>query len=362
MSGRMRGVVGVLGFLAALIATSAGLRALVPPATEYGLEAKLSYLADHRDAFDTIFLGSSRVAYGVDAVAFDARLSELGQARHSFNLGVGGMTTLEANHVLGRVLDLELPNLRTVFIEMGAWDARFYDKKNALSNRSIGWHTVDDTLDALRALPNIPHPPSKDDPSWWRLGEGATHVHAMALHLFAVGQGPRAVASLLRDAPAWRKDDWVDAEDLEQHSGFQDLRTLDDPHRIRGHRVFLEHSEQFKQLVAGIPAGNRSPISLERHFNLDALAAQIERIRAAGAEPVYFTSPSKFALPLGRALAEAGRIPAYFPFNDPDRYPDLYTIGHRNDADHLNGKGAAILGRLLAQAFAERDTSARTQD
>ncbi|MBJ01490.1 MAG: hypothetical protein CMK00_01320 [Planctomycetes bacterium] len=353
-------VAGLLGFSLALGATAAGLRSLVPPPAEYGLAAKLAYLEERGAEVDTLFLGSSRVAYGIDAPAFDRHMAELGKPTHSFNLGVGGMTTLEANQVLTRLLDLRLPALRTVIIEFEAWDARIYDQKNSLSNRSIGWHTPTDTRQALQALGNTPLPTRRDEPRRWRRNESITHLRALALNLFSVGAGPRTLSSLSRADSPWRSDPWLSAADLEERAGFQDLSASDDEFRRRGHEAFLARPGKFTRRVERIPAGNQATVPLANHFNLPALAAQIARLRAAGLRPVYFTPPGKLAQPLGRCLATAGLLPAYLSFNEPLRYPELYAIENRNDADHLNGHGAALLAGHLAREFSALPPPAHT--
>ncbi|MDP6838408.1 MAG: hypothetical protein QF724_05670 [Planctomycetota bacterium] len=346
-----RTIAGLGGFVLALFVTELALRQLVPAPAEYGLEAKLSYLAEAGGDFDTIFIGSSRVAYGVDAVAFDEHMAELGAPTRSFNMGVGGMTTVEANQVLSRVLALELPALRTVVLEFGAWDGRIYDRKNALSNRSIGWHTPGNTWQALVALGNTPLPRRQEHPLTWRLGDFVTHFDALARNLFCVGAGPRTVAGLVASEPAWRRDKWLTVADLEERRGFQDLSAIDDEFRVRGHEEFLKRPGKFTRRVAHIPAQIRAQVPLADHHNLQALAAQIGRIEAAGLRPIYFTPPGKLGQPLGRCLHAAGRLPAYLAFDDPERYPELYALESRNDAVHLNGLGAALLAEHLAREF-----------
>src|SRR5262245_19965519 len=72
-----------------------GLRQLVPWPEEYGLRAKYDWYRDHKDEFDGVFIGSSRVFRGFDPLVVDGELATRGVPARTFNLGVGGMVTFE---------------------------------------------------------------------------------------------------------------------------------------------------------------------------------------------------------------------------------------------------------------------------
>ena len=39
----------------------------------------------------------------------------------------------------------------------------------------------------------------------------------------------------------------------------------------------------------------------------------------------------------------------FLDFSDPERYPELFAVGHRFDRGHLNHAGALLYSRLLAR-------------
>ena len=75
-------------------------------------------------------------------------------------------------------------------------------------------------------------------------------------------------------------------------------------------------------------------------------------IRRAGAEPIYLITPTARPTPELYRLAADGRVPRLLAFNDPERYPDLFTLGHRFDAEHLSTEGARRFSAALAARFA----------
>ncbi|MES2570644.1 MAG: hypothetical protein V4710_11400, partial [Verrucomicrobiota bacterium] len=56
---------------------------------------KLAYFARHRDEYDTLFIGSSRVYRQIDPALFDQVTREAGVPTRSFNLGIDSMFSPE---------------------------------------------------------------------------------------------------------------------------------------------------------------------------------------------------------------------------------------------------------------------------
>ena len=81
--------------LGALLVTSFVYHALLPPSLPEGVAEKLSFFAEHKDEFDTIFLGSSRFYYAISPKNFDRLTRENGAPTRSFNFGIDGMNPPE---------------------------------------------------------------------------------------------------------------------------------------------------------------------------------------------------------------------------------------------------------------------------
>src|SRR5690606_37875443 len=86
---------------------------------------------------------------------------------------------------------------------------------------------------------------------------------------------------------------------------------------------------------------------------LAALEAQLEAVRAAGAEAIFITGPGAEATPAAYTLARRGHLPAFFPLNSPNLHSDLYRPELHFERLHLNDAGAAVASRILADLLAE---------
>src|SRR5437762_14299366 len=77
--------------LAAFIATSAVIHSLQPPMIPKGIAAKLKFFAQHKDEFDTVIVGTSRLYYSISPELFDQTMTENGLPPHTFNFVIDGM-------------------------------------------------------------------------------------------------------------------------------------------------------------------------------------------------------------------------------------------------------------------------------
>ncbi|MHC4384587.1 MAG: hypothetical protein ACYS0J_17355, partial [Planctomycetota bacterium] len=84
-------VIHVVLFLIAFVGTCHLLGAMLPQSPHSTVSLKLDHFAEHKDEYDTIFLGSSHVYRGIDPEAFDRETAALGFPTRSFNFGAAGM-------------------------------------------------------------------------------------------------------------------------------------------------------------------------------------------------------------------------------------------------------------------------------
>ncbi|PYL65067.1 MAG: hypothetical protein DMF20_09405 [Verrucomicrobia bacterium] len=74
--------------LTAFLVTCIGLRAILPfPEIDGGVSQKFRFFAAHKDEFDTLFIGSSRIYFQISPAIFDRVTGESGLPTHSFNFG-----------------------------------------------------------------------------------------------------------------------------------------------------------------------------------------------------------------------------------------------------------------------------------
>jgi len=333
----------VLLGLAGALAGGSLARALVPWPYEYGLRAKVEYFAEHRDEFDTLFLGASTTYYGIVPEVFDAEMASRGYATRSFNFGVGGMTSVEADYVLRRLLELEPGNLRWLFVEAQNWEWNTFDGRNTFSLRNVNWHDLEHTRMAWECLRNTPTPAGAAP--GWKWNKAWLTLRLMSRKYSGAGLGKHVVRR-------WLGLDPVEPSraDLDRARGYVNTDELHDAEWDGRRAEFTRKLDEYPR--ANIDAANRGG-SVKSHRNGLALVGQIRTIRAAGAEAIYYTGPFNFATPVVYRLADADVLPAYFGHNRPADYPALYDPANHTDPNHLNGTGARIWTRILASEFAD---------
>ena len=96
-SAGLRGVIHCAIGLFAFIAGCLAIHHFTPWPRMNEISEKLAYFSRHKDEFDVLFIGSSRVYRGVVPQVFDATLLSRGIASTSLNLGIDGMNVPESS-------------------------------------------------------------------------------------------------------------------------------------------------------------------------------------------------------------------------------------------------------------------------
>lgn len=322
--------------------SSVGVIAPEPPPP--AIDERLSALSREKDSYDTLLFGSSRLYRGVDPAVFDAEAARRGRSTRSFNLAFAGMKPHEANALLRRVLSDPPAQLRYVLIEIDDWSPEISEPlpnqraQNAerYSARALAWHDSSELLSVLRSVWRSDRSPTE------RLDLALSHISHWGARLLNIGSAARAA----------RRE--VDAKPLPPTSrrGFTPYVRADYRRGFTGgfRRQFVESLDEYKATLEAMrnPEAADSPVAA---YNHTALAAQIASVRAAGLEVIYVLPPRGEPTPHLSALAAQRDIPTLLDFSNPDRYPELFTIEHRFDYQHLNPPGAKIFSRRLAEEF-----------
>lgn len=336
----------ILGFLVAFVVTTLSIHRLVPWPEEFGLRAKFEYYRDHKDEFDAIYVGSSRLFRGLEPAIVDAEMAQRGHPIRSFNLGFGGMTTFEQDFVLRQTVGLKSSKLRWIFFEGGPWDPADYFLSNKFTSRSIFWHDNYGTLQALHSVVLAKKPPLEK----WLIAY--THLQLWAMKTNNMGQGKAVVSSLLgitNDSALRGLSDETVAEGL----GYQALEDVPSADPDAAHKALMERRSDFESRIARIPAWNAQELDVES-YNFDALRAQYQLAREANATLVYILPPNHEGNSDRLRLHERGDIPILFDYSDPAKYPEFFQIEKRFDQMHLNKDGALLFSRQFAADFAEQ--------
>ena len=293
-----------------------------------GISQKYLHFAQHRDAYDTIFVGSSRFYHHIIPRQFDAAVAAAtGQQLRSFNFGYDAMWPPESYYMLRQILALRPTRLRWVFIDLMDIDQKLNEQYTG-TMRMAYWHDWRHTRLAVEEILRSTGP---------TLGQSrllADHAALFAKQLLNFGRG----AEWFEDRLAWKKKDWAPPKDWRETEGYKAGPADPLPADARG---------DFVQRVSGLktdpPLAQLSPVL---HAAMTDLIAEV---RAAGAQPIFVLSPTVLAREF---FAPPPTGAQFIAFNDPQKYPQLYDPEVRYDTWHFNPRGAALFTDLLAERFA----------
>jgi hypothetical protein len=334
--------------LTAFLITCIGLRAVLPfPEIDGGVSQKFRFFAAHKDEFDTLFIGSSRVYFQISPAIFDRVTLEGGKPTHSFNFGIGGMYLPESAYLLEQILNLKPRKLKWVFIEYDEMQP-YSSPENKTSRRALYWADWERTSLVLRKLAD-----AGTDALWllnlkklWdivlrRKDEADTFKHVIfhtaqfEKNFTNVGRAPDILNFLSR-----RDGDRRDANYLGAAADGYVAR----PGEMSANRVTAYQSA----LGLGMRAKTTTFLS---PYTVEAYRQCAQKIRAIGAAPIFLVTPSLKQLNIayqGDAQPPGGIVMA---FNDPQGYPNLYASSARRDREHLTKSGADEFTRVVATNF-----------
>lgn len=327
--------------------TASTLRTVVPEPDRGAVSDKLAWFEAHRDDYDVLFFGSSRIYRGVIPPLFDQEMARRGHPVRSFNFGVAGMGTHETSALVRQVLSMEPRRLRWVVVELDGWSAAL-PEPNRFKRRTVGWHDPAETVSVLRTLALTPdgevEPAERLELAW-------SHLLHLGAWTTGAGRGRHWVEAARRGKRRPReRPDYGDGGGFEPFS--ESAYGTPSTHPFR--RRFLELVPVYRQAVARLAeADGTDPAAppLDR-ASAEALERQVSSIRRAGAEPVHVVTPTIQPTPgLGRS-ADANGGSGVLAFNDPERYPELFAVENRFDAEHLTTRGAELFTTSLAERFA----------
>ena len=332
------------------------------------IEKKFAYFAAHKDEFDCVFIGSSRVMNQISPRVFDQTMAAAGHPCRSINLGYAAMFLPESALLVDRVRALHPARLRTMVIELSTHTPR-RDEDRALTAREIYWHRPVGTALACAAVMTDPSPTFSMTERAEQLWRQWSILARCLLHLDnGSGLLEHLLATPHRRATTRRPSTEVLGPDLD---GFIPLVTTlgqgkTGVFKTGGSAIDLgDYQASVAALRAGGEALSPAPAVPEwgAAFGQTVFRAlvrgQVSTLKGAGIEPVYFIGPVTTREQPMLDLATQDVIPKLLAFNDPAAYPKLYRPELRADRYHLNARGAEILTLLLAQRLAAPAPPAR---
>jgi len=318
------------------LATAAVIHSLLPPMIPKGIAAKLKYFSEHKDEFDTVIVGTSRLYYSAAPEVFDATTRENGLTTHSFNFGIDGMHPPENFYVLEQILKTNPRNLKWVVLELGDIQTRW---DNILgTRRALYWHDEPRTaLTQKKAL----------NP------RGTAGWFVKIIRLWVARRDLISNLGLFgkQFANAGRVADLLPEAERERYANAaSELGPRGDGYRPAGDAMSAERAIDFKKRLAeeisGATTKYLDPATESGYRNA---AAQIRR---AGATPVFVVTPIIFQT-TSRFRQEPPPAPI-LAFNDARKFPQFYDAKVRIDDGHLTRPAAEDFCRALAREFVRR--------
>ena len=333
---------------AAFLITCAGLRVVLPfPEIDGGVSQKFRFFAAHKDEFDTLFIGSSRVYFQISPAIFDRVTREHGLPTHSFNFGIGGMYLPETSYLLEQILNQKPRNLRWVFIEYDELQTK-WSSENQTSRRALYWADWKRVSLLLRKLTD-----AGTDPFW--LPNPATlrdivlrqedEKNTRSLLTFYAGQFEKNYTNVARAADVlghfFRRDT--------KGRRARYLGVASDGYVTRPNRMSPNQVAAYERgLAAAMAQTDTHPLSL---YAVEAYRQCAQEVRNIGAAPIFLITPSTTQINV--ATEGTGLTGVMMAFNNPGTYPSLYRSSVRRDGQHLTKSGAEEFTRVVAANFVE---------
>jgi hypothetical protein len=317
----------------AFLATSALIHALLPPMVPKGVAAKLEFFTQHKDEYDTVIVGTSRLYYSVSPEIFDQTTRENGLATRTFNFGIDAMHPPENFYVLEQILKTKPRNLKWVVLEMGdiqtKWD-------NILgTQRAVYWHDWPRTVLTLKKAMN----PRGTAPWFIQATRLWLARRDLISNLTLCGRLFTNAGRAAEFLPSEKRERFRDAD--------VEIGPFRNGYRGAGDAMSPERAAIFQQRLAQeVSEASQKFLDPATEQGYRKAAAQI---RQAGAAPLFVVAPVIFqSIARFRQSPPPARLVA---FNDSRKYPALFDTRVRIDDGHLTNEGAAEFTRLLAQEF-----------
>lgn len=343
---RQHVIIALVSFMVAASLLHQIIPSAIAPLNASVIGPKYAYYQAHKDDYDALFFGSSRVHYHISPEVFDRVASEAGVPLKSFNFGVAGLKPMQTYVLLRDILQDPPAHLKWVFCE----DVLDFggERLGAIpTHRSIYWHTAANTRLAINYVLSNPYSTLLE-----KVGYTLSHLAPFLSNQLNVG----------RIFYRWFPDHHPLAEDTTEVALYlanEGYLPLTEESATR--EDFLNTLDSYQKDVAQLAEAKRKPITandavyfepVEQPYyqHLEKITTAIE---AAGATPIFVVAPTTIDKSTIHRAYYLKKIPHLLSFNHPDEYPKLFDVAYRKEADHLTPEGAEYFTELLAQKFTQ---------
>ena len=331
---------------AAFLITCVGLSVVLPfPEIDGGVSQKFRFFAAHKDEFDTLFIGSSRVYFQISPAIFDRVTRESGMPTHSFNFGIGGMYLPETAYLLEQILNLKPRNLKWVFIEYDELQTK-WSPENQTSRRALYWADWKRVSLLLRKLTD-----GGTDPLWLPSPAKLRNIvlrrndetNTRSLLTFYAGQFEKNYTNVARATDVLQQ--FLDRDTKERRASY--LGVASDGYVTRPNQMSPKQAAEYERgLAAAMAETDTHPLS---PYAVEAYRQCAQEVRKIGAAPIFLITPSIAEINIATESTEVPGV--VMAFNDPRVYPSLFRTSVRRDGQHLTKAGAEEFTQIVAANF-----------
>jgi hypothetical protein len=308
-------------------------------------EKRLLYLAENPEAFEIIFVGSSRFWYGVPVRDFDETIRQKGiELKPSFNLGVEESAMHQNFYMIRRMLESGVrPKYLVVETSEFTSAIRGYNL-----HRFEVWHDWRETIRVLRSTLE-----EDDLPEHFGLRRHRLRMHIMYLI--------RRYGPIGRIHKLWLDPQLTDADraKLEETRGYQAL-TVERNLEHEWERQYYEVPGLWEQRILKLARDYDG--NYKRPTNLRAVSEFIHYVRSKDVRLIFVGSPFSeigwvepyLWLAQNGIVSQNCRVegpPVLLNFNLPE-LPYVHDLNLRYDGGHTNTRGSELWMKDLAEAWA----------
>lgn len=339
---------GLVAFVVATLLLGQIIPSPAIPSNVVFIGPKYDYYQAHKDEYNTLFFGSSRVYNHIVPDVFDAAANENAKGSkapspiNSYNFGIPALRGVDSAVLVSEVLKNPPQQLKWVFFET-TLDKGYEPFENARTHRSMYWHTWENTGFATRYIL------ASDESALSKVVLIGSHLLPALYRQMNVG---RLFTELLPSEFSPREKET--AAIFTANEGYYPLEDELNSRRV----AFLEPSGQaaYQDQVDRLMQQNAISVAAEPPLakNKKLLLERVARdVRAAGAEPIFIDPPALSSERDFVAAQQQGIIDHLLSYRDPDKFPQLYAIANRFDPSHLNPATAREFSRMLGKDFAQ---------
>ncbi len=313
------------------------------------IDQKKNWLNQHRDEYNMLVIGSSRVYRQVDPEILDSLVSGPAKVK-SFNFGVNWLFAPESFYILDNLVEKEGLNYNYVIIELSK--IRSIDYANFHTTRTIYWTNYSNYSFAVRAIAS---------------SNFAIHEKVATILAYSVNYIDNLInLGYITEALSFKVN-------IPLYAGFPDMGTKKNGYNTLtthpiGSALSKEENTEARHLkfladtsvvtrrlnmsTRQFDKFEKNPELLNRYnkYYADHLNKMIDEAKKNGTHLVFLMSPRvdlnqyNELIPLFNNIHPAHRM----EISDGRKYPELYMAANSFDETHLNTEGAKIYTTIVA--------------